>query len=143
MKPGNVFGIDSISGGLGRWLVRLVSLGLLSSLLLVPAGGSACWPLPGGRHLHIGWNEQNGNETATLTIFVHEDNESLPRPRSPSFSPIEPIPVLGVGEIPLPAVPLRPPVLTATLSWLLEIQWIVRRLPTPRPATPPPRLFVS
>lgn len=111
-------------------------------LILVPPGGSVCWPLPGGRHVHIGWSNSEGEETLDLTVFAHATSESVGDPHAPSFAPASASELSVVGGVILPQ----------SLSWflpLITLVWVFLgqaafpsawRLP---PATPPPRYVPS
>jgi hypothetical protein len=120
-----------------KFLHGLVFL-LCCMLVIAPPGGSVCWPLPGGHHLHIGWNDAEGEETLDLTVFTHRASQSVGDPHAPSFSPASSSELPTVGGVLLPQV----------VTWLLPLITLVWRLRAlavfPHvwcfpPATPPPR----
>lgn len=117
-----------------RGLIFFLSL----MLVIAPPGGAVCWPLPGGHHLHIGWNDPAGEETLDLTVFSHSESESVGDPHAPSFglaSPSEP-PVVG-GIVPPPIMSWFLPLIT--LAWALILPMVFPSLWQLPPVTPPPR----
>jgi len=116
-----------------RGLVVFLSL----MLLIAPPGGAVCWPLPGGHHLHIGWNDSEGEATLDLTVFTHRASESVGDSHGSSFTPAASSELPGSGVL-LPRIqdwflPL------ITLAWLLVTQAIFPSLWQLQSATPPPR----
>ena len=113
-----------------------------SMLLLAPPGGAVCWPLPDGRHIHIGWNDSDGQATLGLTVFTHRASQAVGDRHSLSFVPN------ALFEPPT-SVDVLPPVILAWLLPLIGLGWLLLTeavFPSPwrfRPSTPPPRVFVS
>jgi hypothetical protein len=111
-------------------------------LILAPPGGAVCWPLPDGRHLHIGWNDSDGEETLELTVFVHRPSQATGNYHPFSFASKVSFEVPTAFDV-LP---------TIALGWLLPLITLAWRLPTLAvflsfwrfpPATPPPRRATS
>lgn len=107
-------------------------------LVIAPPGGSVCWPLPGGHHLHIGWNDPEGEETLDLTVFTHLASQAVGDPHTPSFAPAslsEP-PTVGAVLLPQIGMWLLPLI---TLAWRLSAAAVFPSFWRFPPATPPPR----
>jgi len=114
---------------------------LLSLMLVIaPPGGAVCWPLPGGHHLHIGWNDPDGEETLDLTVFTHLASQSVGDPHMSSFASASSSEPPAVGGVLLPPVVmwLLPLI---TLAWRLRVPPILPSCWRFPPATPPPRGF--
>jgi hypothetical protein len=115
---------------------------LLALLVIAPPGQSVCWPLLGGRHLHIGWSNVDGHESPTLAVFIHSDDETPATlaSSSPSFAPGVPSPVFSSGDLPPLALGLVWALSAITLGWLLLTRAVSARLFHLPALDPPPRL---
>jgi len=112
---------------------------LAAMLLVMPPGGSACWTLPGGLHLHIGWFDAQGQPTRHPQVFLHGETE--PGAEASQANPGSAIqaPLAGLGNpLVVPALALWLFPLT-TITWLelTLAQWLAQ--PGPSPLYHPPR----
>lgn len=123
---------------------RLLAGGLAVSLALLPGGSAACWPLPNGQHLHVGWVDAHGHGATHLHIIIHTDRffaevaHGMP----------------GIGAARLVGVALPLPMLAMNLwsmpAWAVTLTWLGRVWNAPhdrtrrvRPPTPPPRAWAA
>lgn len=131
--------MSELRGRFRHGFIWLAGLWLLGALLVAPPGASVCWQWLGMNHIHIGWSEPNGGEALHLTVFTHDESQTV-NYSSPvslaSASPAEYSSFTG-DMLPAPnAVWLLP---CLTLWWLLSAQSVVQRQPGVQPRTPPPR----
>lgn len=119
--------------------------GVLAGLMaLLPGGSAACWPLPKGQHLHVGWVDAHGHGATHLHIIIHTDRffadvaHGMP----------------GIGAARLAGVALPLPMLAMNLwsmpAWAVTLTWLGCVWNAPhdrteriRPPIPPPRVWAA
>lgn len=131
---------------------HLLSLLLIGLLLILTPGGSTCLPLPGGRHVHISWNDLQGHDLPSPQVFVHATGESLAdhththsthtHNESAVASTVSASTALGPGS------PLSTPVTDNSVTPLLNfvllatplatVLWVVWRIMQDQPQRTPP-----
>lgn len=124
------------------WRVTRVALlcWLAGLMALLPGGSAACWPLPNGQHLHLGWVDAHGHGSAHLHIVVHAER---------FFADIGgDVPSIGLARVggDAPPLPMLPAGHWQVMLWAVTVLWPGPGQPAlggpawqARPPTPPPR----
>ena len=114
-----------------------------SMLVVVPAGGAVCWPLPNGWHIHIGWSDAAGRPAGGLVVYTHQGPGRWVDPNRSGFSALVAPDTVNLSD-------LRPLVDGAlwllpllTLCWLCLSQNTLRRQLALMPLEHPPQFSAA
>ena len=114
--------------------------GLLAiMLILVPPGGTVCWPLPNGWHIHIGWTDASGQPASSVQVYLHHGNKPVINLHPSGITPTVPADVLNLSDLrPLGqgALWLLP---LLSLWWLCLAHSLFRRPAALAPLEHPPK----
>ena len=132
---------------------QYLALLLIGLLVLLTPGGSACLPLPNGRHLHVAWNDMHGHDLPSPQVFTHATGEAITHHEhgtptahrtvaatSMALGPGSPISLPVAGEI-VPPLPAHTFLAVPLVTVLWAIWQIMQDQPqrTPSPYLRPPR----